>query len=229
MAFYIFFYERNWAEAEREFKRALELNPNYPVAHRWYARYLTAMGRHDEAIAEIKRAVELDPLSLNENSIAGWILREARRYDQAIEQYRKTIEMDPNFRPAHVEIGWAYLHKGMRQEAIAEFQKAIELAGISLQPGAMKIRVGYGPVGGLAYAYGVTGNSSNAAVSGFNVPPSARQRAKSASASFALPCIRRDAATPIQALESRGLSSIARPKSLIAVANSPSPCGRLHD
>jgi len=162
LAFYLFFYERNWAEAEREFKRALELNPNYPVAHRWYARYLTAMGRHDEAIAEIKRAVELDPLSLNDNSIAAWILREARRYDQAIEQYRKTIEMDPNYRPAHSELGWAYLHKGMRQEAIAEFQKAIELAGISLEPGAMKIRIGYGPVGGLAYSYGVAGNRGEA-------------------------------------------------------------------
>ncbi len=162
LAFYLFFYERNWTEAEREFKRALELNPNYPVAHRWYARYLSAMGRHDEAIAEIKKAVELDPLSLNDNSIAAWILRSARRYDQAIEQYRKTIEMDPNFRPAHSELGWAYLHKGMRQEAIAEFQKAVELAGISLQPGAMKIKVGYGPVGGLAYAYGVAGNRDEA-------------------------------------------------------------------
>jgi serine/threonine protein kinase len=162
LAFYLFFYERNWAEAESEFKRALELNPNYPVARRWYARYLTAMGRHDEAIAEIKKAVELDPLSLNDNSMAAWILREARRYDEAIEQYRKTIEMDPNFRPAHAELGWAYLHKGMRQEAIAEFQKAIELAGISLEPGAMKKRVGIGPVGSLAYAYGMAGNRDEA-------------------------------------------------------------------
>ena len=78
-------YAWEWADAEREYQRAIELNPNLALAHRWYAKYLRLMGRHEEAIAEITRARELDPLSPGVNATVGYVLSSARRYDQAIE------------------------------------------------------------------------------------------------------------------------------------------------
>ncbi|MGH7595064.1 MAG: protein kinase domain-containing protein [bacterium] len=131
-------YDWDWSTAEREFKRAIELNPNYATAHDWYAVfYLTAMERLDEAITEIKRAQELDPLSLIINSMVGWIFYLARQYDQAIEQYRKTLEMDPHFVFAHNALGSAYQQKGMYEEAIAAFLRAKTVSGDSLQAVAL--------------------------------------------------------------------------------------------
>ena len=128
-AFATWYYDWDWRVAETEFKRALQLNGNYPVAHQWYGSYLSSMGRHQEAIAEKKRAVELDPLSLVMNRSAGWTFYFARRYDEAIEQYRKTLELDPNFAVAHLWLGEAYKQKGMHQEAILELQRASVLSG----------------------------------------------------------------------------------------------------
>ncbi len=122
-------YDWNWSDAEREFKRAIDLNPNYATAHHWYAEYLKQMGRHDEALGEIKRAQELDPRSLIVNTSVGWQYYFARQYDQAIEQYQMTLEMDPNFGPAHWGLGWAYDQKSMFAEAAAEFQRGINLSG----------------------------------------------------------------------------------------------------
>jgi TolB-like protein/Tfp pilus assembly protein PilF len=116
-------YDWDWPGAEQEFKRAIELNPNYPSAHQWYAVYLSALGRHQEAIAEIKRALELDPLSLPVNSVTGRVLYLARQYDEAIEQSRKTIEMDPRFATAYQDLGQSYEQKGMYAEAVATFQE----------------------------------------------------------------------------------------------------------
>ena len=91
-------YDLDWPAAEREFRRALQLNPRYANAHQWYAlRYLAPMGKLDEAIAEMKRAQELDPLSPIISTNLGVAYYYARQYDQAMEQYRKTLEMDPNF------------------------------------------------------------------------------------------------------------------------------------
>jgi adenylate cyclase len=98
-------YDWDWTGAEQEFKRAIELNPNYPSAHQWYAVYLSALGRHQEAIEEIKRALELDPLSLAVNSVTARVLYLARRYDEAIEQSHRTIEMDPRFATAYQNLG----------------------------------------------------------------------------------------------------------------------------
>ncbi|HEY2933422.1 MAG TPA: tetratricopeptide repeat protein [Acidobacteriota bacterium] len=112
------FYDWDWAGAEREYKRAIELNPNYPTAHQWYAEFLSAMGRHDEAMREIKHAEELDPLSLVVKSAAGWILFWARRYDQAIEACRKVIEMDPNYGEIYSQLRRVYEQKGMYAEAL---------------------------------------------------------------------------------------------------------------
>ena len=144
-------YEWDWAASEREFKRALELNPNAAEAHHEYSHYLTAMGRTHESLVESLRALELDPLSLLLNAHLAWHYVYARQYDQAIEQCRRTIEMDPNFPQVHDFLAGAYEQKGMHQEAIAEFQKAISLSGDSL-----RIRAE------LGHAYAVAGKEEEA-------------------------------------------------------------------
>lgn len=122
-------YDRDWSGAESEYKRALELNPNYATAHYFYAlTYLTPLGRHEEAIREMKRALELEPLSIIINTNLGWTFYFARQYDQAIEQCRKALEIDPNFPPAHRRLTEAYEQKGMFAEAIAETEKLTEIA-----------------------------------------------------------------------------------------------------
>jgi serine/threonine-protein kinase len=126
-------YDWDWANAKREYKRAIELNPNYATAHHWYAiTYLTATGQHTKAISEMRRACSLDPLSLIINSAMAWAFYFARRYDEAIDQYRKTIEMDPNFSVAYVKLGWAYGQKSMYEEAIREFEKVQTISGVHL-------------------------------------------------------------------------------------------------
>jgi TolB-like protein/Tfp pilus assembly protein PilF len=115
----------NLSDANREFQRAIALNPNYPTAHHWYGcNNLLVMARFDEAIAEGHRAQELDPFSLIINADLGYDYIYARRYDQAIEQLRKTIEMDQSFYYAHRLLGQAYELKGSFPEAFAEYQRA---------------------------------------------------------------------------------------------------------
>ena len=135
-------YDRNWAEAEKEFKLSIELDPDYPTGHQWYAiHYLTAVGRLDQALQEMERALGLEPASLVMNSFMGATLHYAGRYDEAVEQCRKTIDMDPNFAVAHWHLGLAYDQKGMFEDAIAEFEKATTLSrGSPL----MKAALGYG-------------------------------------------------------------------------------------
>lgn len=113
----------DWAEAEREFNRAIELDSNYATAHQWYGEYLACMGRFEEAIAEIKRAQTLDPLSLIINTDVAKVYMIARRYDEAIEQYKKALEMDPEFAHAHGLLAQTYSLAGRHEEAIAEFRK----------------------------------------------------------------------------------------------------------
>ncbi|PYJ69100.1 MAG: hypothetical protein DME75_11690 [Verrucomicrobia bacterium] len=122
-------YERDWAGAEREYKRAIELNPNYATAHHWYGLYLAAIGRFDEAIFEIRKAQEIDPLSPIIYASAGWIFYYARQYDQAIEQESKALEIDPNFAIAHGRLAQTYEQKGMHKEAVEEYLKAETLLG----------------------------------------------------------------------------------------------------
>jgi tetratricopeptide (TPR) repeat protein len=138
-------------KAERQFKRALELNANYSTAHRLYSQYLSLMGRPDEAIAEAKRGQEIDPLSLGENNNVALAYYRARQYDQTIEYSRKTLEMDQNFLPAHIMLGLALVEKGVFGEAIAEFQRGRELSGNSAHLRAM-----------LAYSYARAGKTSEA-------------------------------------------------------------------
>ncbi len=122
-------YEWDWVGAERELKRAIELDPNYPWAHMWYAVYLQLAENYEQALAEYKRAEELDPLVLAHKANIGGFYICARQYDQAIEQYRKTLALSPNAAFLHDQLGGAYVGKGMYKEAFDEFQKALELSG----------------------------------------------------------------------------------------------------
>jgi serine/threonine-protein kinase len=151
LAFALFRFDWDWAASEREFNRAIELNPNYAPAHQWYSNFLAAAGRMEEAIAEARRTHELDPLSLITNSHLGWIFYFARQYDQSIERCKKALELDPNFFAARRYMGLAYTQKGMYDEAIAEFEKAVRLAGGSA---LMKAE--------LANVYGLAGRRGEA-------------------------------------------------------------------
>jgi TolB-like protein/DNA-binding winged helix-turn-helix (wHTH) protein/Flp pilus assembly protein TadD len=124
-------HQRDWAAAENEFKRALQLSPGYANAHHWYGDYLSVVGRHEEALVEAKRAFELDPLSPMINTWLGLRYYHARRYDEAIEQGRKILEFDPNFAAAHLLLGQAYVQKGLHAQAISDLQSATSLSGNS--------------------------------------------------------------------------------------------------
>ena len=134
-----FNFDMDYAGAEREYLRAIELNPNYATAHHWYADFLSMMNRPTEALAEIKRAQELDPLSPIINTTLGEHLYYLRRYDEAAAQLSKTLEIAPDFYLARYLLGLTYEQKGMYAEAIAEFQKGRSLAGnnVALMVGAL--------------------------------------------------------------------------------------------
>ncbi|MEK6407430.1 MAG: winged helix-turn-helix domain-containing protein [Acidobacteriota bacterium] len=123
LAFVQGWYDLDWPGAERELKRALELNSNYATAHQRYGWYFLAMGRLDEALAEMKRAQECDPLSPVININIGGFLYYQRRYDQALEQFQKMAEIDPSFSWNPTWTGMAYLEKGDFTRAIAGFQQ----------------------------------------------------------------------------------------------------------
>ena len=126
-----FFFDWDWSGAEREFKRALELNPNYATAHHAYAALLAATGRKQEAIAAAKRAVELDPLSIPINNILGEMYMCTGEWEQAIRQYRKTIEMDPTVWLPHENLGATLEELGKHAEAVDEYLKARTASGES--------------------------------------------------------------------------------------------------
>lgn len=122
------FYERDWPEAEREFRQALRLNPSYAAAHDWFAIYLMSKGRAEEALASIRKAQELDPLSLIINTDVACALYYARRFDDSIRQCRWVLETEPNFVTAHFRIGLAYEQLGRYAEAVEAFRSAIALS-----------------------------------------------------------------------------------------------------
>ncbi|MCI4331979.1 MAG: tetratricopeptide repeat protein [Thermoplasmata archaeon] len=131
LGFVRFLYERDWGATERELLRAIALNPSYPQGHQYYADYLKAMGRLDEALVEMKVAIQLDPLSMAVNTGLGHVLYLSRNFDAAIVQYRVALGIDPSFGPAHLWFGRPYLQKGMYDEAIAEIRQAVESSGKS--------------------------------------------------------------------------------------------------
>jgi TolB-like protein/cytochrome c-type biogenesis protein CcmH/NrfG len=146
-----FWYSWDASGAEREYTRALQLDPSLAVTHFSYAEYLSWRGRFPESIAEIRRAQELDPLSLIINAGVGFAFYQARRYDQATDQLVKTVEMDTNFYPAHAFLARVHTKTGRSKEAITEFQTAIKLSG-----GNARL------VAELGYAYAVSQDRARA-------------------------------------------------------------------
>jgi TolB-like protein/Tfp pilus assembly protein PilF len=124
LAYVKLYFDWDWKGAEDEFRAAIATNPNYATAHHWYSVFLTARGRHEEALSEILRAHELDPLSVPISTDMGFELYYARHYEEAITQLRSVLQTSPKFPLAHLWLGRAYEQKGMYSEAITEFQQA---------------------------------------------------------------------------------------------------------
>jgi len=150
LAFVNFSYDWDWAAAEREFDRALELDPNSAVAHEAYGVYLSMMRRFDQAIAEGKCSVELDALSLEAHNFLGQSLIFARRHDEAIDLIGKALDLDPNYFFARLSLGQAYLAKGDTLQAIAQLEQARKVQEVS------------DVVGALGYAYAAAGRKAEA-------------------------------------------------------------------
>ena len=146
-------YDWDWPAAEKEFKRAIELNPRYAPAHQWYGGYLSATGRFREAEVEKKRALELEPLSLVINFEVGLASYFSRSYDQAIGQFQKTLELDANFPPPYAFLAAAYEEKGMFEEAMAASRRAVTVT--QGPPKALAMA-------GLAHIYAVSGRKTEA-------------------------------------------------------------------
>jgi TolB-like protein/Flp pilus assembly protein TadD len=144
-------YDWNPVVAEKEFNRALDLNPNYAAGHQWFAVFLASRSRFDESIAHITRAQELDPVSLIIGDVRGWIYSLARRNQQAIEEFRKTIELDPKFYPTHYDLGMTFADTGSYEDAIRELETARTLSGDSERT-----------ISGLAYACAMAGKKAQA-------------------------------------------------------------------
>ncbi len=144
-------YEWNWTEAEKELKRGIELNPNYPLVHSTYGAYLQARGRLDEAVEERKLAQKFDPLSPNATANVGYPLYYKRQFDEAIKHYRQALELDPNYSSGHLWIGQAYVQKAMYKEAEDEINQAIRLS-----PGDVRAKAT------LGHAFAVRGKRAEA-------------------------------------------------------------------
>jgi TolB-like protein/Tfp pilus assembly protein PilF/tRNA A-37 threonylcarbamoyl transferase component Bud32 len=122
-------YDRDWIDAERELRKAIQLRPSNQVAHRWYAYSLSAMGRHDEAYAEIERARQISPQSAVIATAVANVLFLAGKFDEAVVQCRKSLELDPGAVAAHTILRWAYELKEMHNEAMAAFEQERSFAG----------------------------------------------------------------------------------------------------
>lgn len=144
-------YTWDWSGAEKEFQRAIALNPNYATAHQWHGYALWKTGHFDEAVAEHRCALELDPISLAVNRNTGLALFMARQYDQAIAQLRKTLEMDPTFVLTREYLGMACVGNGLCKEGIVECENAA--APASAGPYA---------ISALGYVYAVCGKKTEA-------------------------------------------------------------------
>jgi TolB-like protein len=149
LAYILLNYEWDWEGAEREFKRALELNISAHTC-RWYAHYLVSVGRSEEALFQTKLALEMEPFDPTITQHVGWYYLFSRQYEQAIKQFLSTLDAHPDFYPSHVLLGLAYVHTGYYEKAIKEFQEAIRLE--KLAPA----------VALLGYAYAMAGKRADA-------------------------------------------------------------------
>ena len=143
-------FDWDFAAAENEYKRALQLNPNYATAHQWYGVLLGALGRFEDGLAELQLALKNDPLSLIINSALGWILYFARRHTEAAAQLEKALELDPDFYPARLILGYVYECIGQYPKALMELDKARALSETAAT------------LAGLGFAYGASGEVGKA-------------------------------------------------------------------
>jgi serine/threonine-protein kinase len=142
----------DWAGAERELKRAIELNPRSAEAHHMYSHYLMPLGRAKEAVDEAERAVEVDGSDVLINVHLGWAYLFARRYGEAVLQLQKAVAMDPDLATTRELLGRALVQTQMHEEAITEFKTAMTLSGAT----------GENPAAGLGRAYAVAGRTDEA-------------------------------------------------------------------
>jgi eukaryotic-like serine/threonine-protein kinase len=153
LAAVLWLHDWQWPEAQKEFKRSLELNPTYPTANHWHAEFMMTMGRQVEAIAQMKNSQTLDPLSLIINVAIGWAYYHARRFDEALEQLLQTVELDPNYPVTLWILGLLYRTTGRYELAIAEGEKGVTLSG-----GSPLMRAA------LAHSYAKAGRAKEALV-----------------------------------------------------------------
>ncbi len=139
-------YERNWAEAERRFQRAIELNEGFAAAHQWHGYLMVALGRSEEGIAKQKRAQELDPLSHLIALMIGWSYYFTRRYDDALAQFGSLIELEPALHLGHWGLGWTHNRMGQPEKALSSFETALRLSDRGTEV-----------LGGLGHTYAIMG------------------------------------------------------------------------
>jgi TolB-like protein/Tfp pilus assembly protein PilF len=145
------FHEFNWLAADRDFKQAIMLNPNYANAHFYYANYLIAVGQRNEAIAEARCAQTLDPVSLPAGTNLAAILYFAGHYAEAAEQSLRVLEIDSSFGRAYEDLGRAYEQQGMYSQAISAFENAVEYSGHNSRD-----------LASLAHAFAIAGKQRDA-------------------------------------------------------------------
>jgi DNA-binding winged helix-turn-helix (wHTH) protein/tetratricopeptide (TPR) repeat protein len=150
LALALAFFDANWIDAERAFRRAIDLNPRHVTARLWYGRFLTVQRRFTEAMAELSSGQALDPLSAGLNAEIGRTLLCMRQYDAAIVQLQETLEVTPRFWPAHMFLGWAYEQKGLYTEAVGILAHA---SALDDNPRTLA---------SLGHAYGASGRSADA-------------------------------------------------------------------
>jgi len=157
LAFAIQQSDYNFAESEREFRRAIQLNPNYATAHQWYGNLLSILGRHEESLAELRRALDLDPFSLIINKNYANSFYYARRYGESIAHLKQTIDLNPNFSLAHQDLSQAYQATGQYAESVEEFARYQEL--IDERQAASLIRQSYARNGWQGFLRLITSDS----------------------------------------------------------------------
>jgi tetratricopeptide (TPR) repeat protein len=151
-------YDYDFTASEREFKRAIDINPNYATAHQWYAELLLTLGRFDESAGEYKRALEIEPLSLPINWDYARFLYMTRRFDESLTQHKKTIDLDPGFARAHRTLAELYRVKGKYADSVEERAKFFDLIG-QPQNGAL-IRTTFAKDGWIGFLRLVTSENS---------------------------------------------------------------------
>jgi TolB-like protein/Tfp pilus assembly protein PilF len=129
LAYPTMWHDWNWIEAERQFRKAIELNPRYSTSHLWLANLFTILGRHDDALAEFQIARRVDPLSMPAITSWGWLPYYFHRFDQAAVQLERAIELVPDFFMAHYWLGLTYAQLGRAADATAQFERSIQIGG----------------------------------------------------------------------------------------------------